>query len=553
MHTSEATVPWPAPLAALYRERGHWDGVPLDRRLSDSAAARPDAVALVDGQTRITYGELASRVEAAAERLADLGLRRDDRILVQLPSCWQFVVLTLACLRAGVVPVMALTAHREYELTHLAELSEARAIAVPDTLRSFDHQGLADTLADRIGTLGRVLVTGTAHEGNVSLDDLLLAGGSGKPEGPGATQPSDVALFLLSGGTTGLPKLITRTHDDYSYCVRQMADAGGITERTVYLVALPPGHNFPLTGILGTLFAGGTVVMLASPEPTKAFAAVERNSVTHTAVVPAVAQRWLEHQETHRTTQLSSLEVLQVGGSRLADEVARRVRPVTGACLQQVFGMAEGLVCMTRLDDPEDVVCETQGRPVSPDDEIMIVDEHGRRVPDGTPGPLLTRGPYTPRGYYRAPEQNARAFDAEGWYRSGDIVVRRPDGNVVVMGRDKDMINRGGEKISAEEVESLAYRVDGVVQAAAVSMPDARLGEKVCLYVSVRDGRSLTLDDVLRTMRDVGVAAYKLPERLVVVDQLPATKVGKIDKKALRDDIAARLRADRPTDREGRR
>jgi non-ribosomal peptide synthetase component E (peptide arylation enzyme) len=233
--------------------------------------------------------------------------------------------------------------------------------------------------------------------------------------------------------------------------------------------------------------------------------------------------------------------VIQVGGSRLPDEIARKVKPVLGATLQQVFGMAEGLINTTRLDDPEDVICTTQGRPVSEADEIRIVDESGNDLPDGVAGSILTRGPYTPRGYYRAPEANARAFTPDGWYASGDIVERRPDGNLIVQGRDKDMINRGGEKISAEEIESLVYRIEDITMAAAVAMPDPVLGEKLCLYVTVKPGTDVTLEQIQKMLRDTGVAAFKIPERLVVVDELPATKVGKINKKELRADIAERL------------
>jgi len=209
--------------------------------------------------------------------------------------------------------------------------------------------------------------------------------------------------------------------------------------------------------------------------------------------------------------------------------------------VQQVFGMAEGLINMTRLDDPDDIVLTTQGRPVSDADEIAVVDETGQPVADGTPGALLTRGPYTPRGYFRAPEHNTRAFTPDGWYASGDIVIRRPDGNLVVAGRDKDMINRGGEKISAEEIENFAYQVDGVEMAAAVAMPDPKLGERLCLYVTLAAGHRLTLDDIVAVMSNAGVARYKLPERLEILDPLPTTKVGKIDKKTLRDDIRDRL------------
>ncbi|MCW2584454.1 MAG: (2,3-dihydroxybenzoyl)adenylate synthase, partial [Klenkia sp.] len=222
-------------------------------------------------------------------------------------------------------------------------------------------------------------------------------------------------------------------------------------------------------------------------------------------------------------------------------EVARTVRPLLGATLQQVFGMAEGLLSYTRLDDPEDVLCTTQGRPMSEGDEVRVVDELDHDVPDGTPGVLLTRGPYTPRGYYRAAEQNARAFTADGWYRSGDVVRRRPDGNLVVEGRDKDMINRGGEKISAEEVENLVYLLPQVAQVAAVAMPDPDLGERVCVYAVLRPGTTLTLEQVREAMSGAGVATYKWPERLEVVDELHTTTVGKIDKKALRADVAERL------------
>jgi 2,3-dihydroxybenzoate-AMP ligase len=355
----------------------------------------------------------------------------------------------------------------------------------------------------------------------------------------------DVAVFLLSGGTTGLPKLIARTHDDYAYNARASAAVSGVDSDTRYLVTLPAGHNFPLAcpGILGTLLAGGAVIVLPSAEPARAFAVIEAEGVTHTAVVPAVAGRWLDHASSGGAGRgrLASLRVLQVGGARLADELASRIEPALGCRLQQVFGMAEGLLNYTRLDDPPEVITGTQGRPLSPADEVRIVDGLDRDVPPGEPGALLTRGPYTPRGYYRAPEHNARSFTPDGWYRSGDVCRLTADGNLVVEGRDKDMINRGGEKVSAEEVENLAYRLPGVSQVAAVAMPDPVLGERVCLYVVPVPGATLTLEEVRRSMAGAGIAAFKLPEHLVLAGELPLTKVGKVDKKALRADIAGRL------------
>ena len=551
---ADGTVPWPEDLAREYTKAGWWRGQALGAEIVAVADARKAATALIDGAARISYASLAARADALASRLTDgLGLERGDRIVVQLPNCWQFVVLTLGCLRAGIVPVMALPAHREHELAYLCEHSEARALAVPDVLRDFDHQHTAERLRAGSATLRHILVAGQdVHEGN---EDLAALCAEPNPEPAQAADPAgrarwdadqpdarDVAVFLLSGGTTGLPKLIARTHNDYSYNARASAALCGLGEGTVYLATLPASHNFPLAcpGILGALLSGGRVVMLASPQPQTVFATIEQEGVTITAVVPAVAQRWLAHAEEHGARQLRTLRVLQVGGARLADELAQRVRPVLGATLQQVFGMAEGLLNYTRLDDTDEVICGTQGRPLSPGDEVRIVDGAGNDRPDDEPGALLTRGPYTPRGYYRAPEQNARAFTPDGWYASGDVVRRRPDGNLVVEGRDKDMINRGGEKISAEEVENLVYRMPGIVQVAAVAAPDAELGERICVFVVLAPGVGApTLDTIRDGMAAAGVARFKWPERLEVVAELPVTKVGKLDKKALRDMLAS--------------
>jgi 2,3-dihydroxybenzoate-AMP ligase len=550
-HTREGTVPWPDDVAAEYRDRGYWEDRTLGDLLWEVADARPSEVAVVDGETRLTYAEVIGRADAAAVRLRALGLEPDDRLLVQMPNGWPFIVLTLACFRSGVIPVMALPAHRRHELTHLATLSESRAIAVPHVLRDFHHEDLARDLADTLPDLEHVLVLGALDElapGSVALLDLLAPGTDPLRDRIEADamrpDPDAPACFLISGGTTGLPKLITRTHNDYACNIRATAATAELTDKDVYLGTLPASHNFPLAcpGVLGTLLVGGRVVMLSSPEPTRAFDTIEREGVTIAAAVPAVAQRWIEHQDEKGGDQSRTLRILQVGGSRLPDEYAQRIEPTLGATLQQVFGMAEGLINTTRLDDSEDVIVRTQGRPVHEADEIRILDAFGDDVPDGQPGSIYTRGPYTPRGYYNAPEHNERAFLPGGWYGSGDIVVRRPDGNLIVHGRDKDMINRGGEKISAEEIEGLMYRLDDIEMAAAVSMPDPDLGERVCVYAVVKPGHHVpTLDDVRASFAEAEVAAFKYPDRLEIIDELPTTKVGKLNKRALRQDIAERL------------
>ncbi|MFG3701451.1 (2,3-dihydroxybenzoyl)adenylate synthase [Micromonospora sp. NPDC047620] len=537
----EGTVPWPEDLAYVYRTADCWRGRPLGAYLWDWADAWGDHVAVVDGDRRLTYRELAVLSDGLAEQLIEHGLRRGDSVLVQLPNCWEFVVVTLACFRAGVAPVMLLPQHRAHELTAIARHVEARALVVPDTWRGYDHQALADRVAAGLPDSAAVLVVGAdVRPHNVDVRSLMrscndVEARRRRLDGL-APSAADVALFLLSGGTTAVPKVIARTHNDYEYNIRRSADVCQFNRQTVYLAVLPVGHNFPLAnpGVLGTLHSGGRVVMLPSPRPEQAFAAIEAEGVTATSVVPAVAIRWMEAVDGSGR-DLSSLRHIHVGGSMLSPEVAAAIGPALGCELQQVYGMAEGLVCYTPVNAPRSIANTTQGRPLSPFDELLVVHPMtGRPLPPGAVGELLIRGPYTPRGYYRAPEQNAVSYTPDGWYRTGDLVRITPRGNLVVCGRVKDVINRAGEKISAAEIETLAQDIPDVAEAAAVSVPDAVVGERVCLVVRLHPGRELTLDRVAAALTERGLATFKVPERLVVLDDLPHTPLGKPDKKALR-------------------
>jgi 2,3-dihydroxybenzoate---[aryl-carrier protein] ligase len=472
-----------------------------------------------------------------------------DRVVVQLPNIPEFLYLCFALFRLAALPVLALPAHREHEITHLVEFSAAVAYAIPATFRGFDYLQMARAVQARAPALRHVLLVGERSERDVvDLRSLLAepAGGGDAAESLDRLRPdpSDAALFLLSGGTTGLPKLIPRTHDDYAYNFRASAELCRFSRQTRYLVALPIGHNFPLgcPGVLGTLHNGGTAVLTVSPDPDVAFPVIAQERVTATGLVPALPIRWLDAPERERH-DLTSLKLLTVGGARLNPQVARRIQPVLGCRLQQVYGTAEGLLNFTRLDDPEEVIIETQGRPLSPGDEVRIVDDYDRPVPAGQPGQLLARGPYTIRGYYRAEEHNHQAFTGDGFYRMGDMVRLHPSGNFVVEGRVKDLINRGGEKISAVEMENLILGHPNVLNVAVVAMPDPVLGERICAYVIPRAGAGATLEELRAFLGGKGVARFKLPERLEVVDSFPLTSVGKVNKRALREYIARKLRA----------
>lgn len=524
-------VPIPAEFAERYRAAGYWTGQPLGELLRTAAEHWPDRPALHEHDRVHSYRELDAQADRMAHGFLAHGIVPGDRVLVQLPNVPAFVPVLFGLLRAGAIPVLALPAHRRAELEHLAELSGAVACVVADRVGDFDHRELAATVAAAVESVREVFVLGDPGP-FTDLTAIAREGDSLPVIGSG-----EIALMLVSGGTTGLPKLIARTHDDYAYNARASAAVCELGPDDVYLATLPAAHNFPLAcpGILGTVATGGSLVLAADPSPENAFDVIERHGVTVTAVVPPLAQLWCAATEWEEA-DLSSLRLLQVGGAKLAEINAREVEPALGARLQQVFGMAEGLLNYTRLDDGDEPVCTTQGRPLSPADEVRVVDANGDDVPDGAEGELLTRGPYTIRGYYRAPEHNSRAFTPDGFYRSGDLVRRLPSGHLMVSGRIKDVINRGGENISCDELEEHLLAHPAVRHAAAVGIPDPALGERVCAVLVTEDPMP-SLADIKRFLTTRGLATYKLPDLLRQADHLPLTAVGKIDKKALRADL----------------
>lgn len=545
-------VPWPNELAHRYRREGYWQDQTL-AALSREWCERGDGrVAVVDGQRQLTYEELDGLSDRLGSGLLELGLRAPDRVVVQLPNTVDFVVALVAMLRIGVVPIFALPGHRRHEIDHFVGLARAKGYFVASHQR-FDYVELARDVLARSEALEHVVVFGDVDAKDLPTASALIDAHEGDAvarERVRTSEPQDagdVAMLLLSGGTSGLPKLIPRTHNDYAYCVRRTVELCQLTEADVHLIALPAGHNFPLghPGLLGTLATGGEIVMAPAGGADVVFELIETRRITHTAIVPALAMRWTDAaQDTYR--DLTSVRLWQVGGTRLLPAAARQaLRTFPGLTLQQVFGMAEGLVCMTGLDDPEEIVIHTQGRPMSAADECRIVDPDGQLVSDGAAGELHTRGPYTLRGYFHASEHNAGAFTEDGFYKTGDVVRRLASGNLVVEGRVKDMINRGGEKISAEEVENVILGHEAVSAVAVVAMPDPVLSERACAYVVLAAGEALSLEQLTAYMRSRQIASFKLPERLEVVDDLPLTRIGKVDKPRLREDVVGKVRVQR--------
>ncbi len=548
MTTLEGVVPFPPEFAARYREKGYWEDSTMGHFFDEIISQHPERVAFLSGDERVTYRQLAQKVERLALHLLKLGVQPLDRFVMQLPNGPEFVYLYFALQKVGAIPVMAMSSHRYSEINQFVELSQAVGYAIPERVGDFAFAELAEHIHSEHPSLRWIFVVGSASlPGTISLTDLLQteSGLALERLTELTIDPTEPALFQLSGGTTGIPKLIPRTHNDYIYNTKAAVAVNDIRPDDAFLVVLPMAHNFPLAcpGIQGFLYRGARFVISDSTRPADVFPLIKRERITHVELVPAMLIRWLNepHIEAY---DLSSLRVINTGGQKLQPEVKRRAEELLPSCkIQEVFGMAEGLLCFVRLDDSDEIRMATVGRPICPDDELKLLDDNDNEVPAGEVGELLVRGPYTLRGYFRVPEYNARTFTHDGFYRSGDLMRLHPSGNYIVEGRKKDLINRGGEKISAEEIENLILSHPAVLNVACVPMPDPVLGERTCAFVILQTGATLTLKDLTDFLLDKGIAKFKLPERLEIVDDFPLSKFGKVSKLVLVKQIADMLSA----------
>lgn len=532
-----------------YLEAGHWRNLTFHEVVDRTAADTPDQTVVIGPNRTLSYGELAANSRSIASGLAALGIGPDDLLTLQLPNCVEFVEVFLACSRVGAAPALVLPRHRERELRHVLEVTDSVAVVTVNDRYDvgFDYAGLVDDVVDDYDKLDhRISVTapGSApRDGWHSVAALRDAGAAavdrdGDEPAPGevAVNPCNPGLLMLSGGTSGLPKVIPRTHNDYGYLWERTAEAMGVAEDWTLVAGLPVPHSFAFGYVLGTaLWAGATVAVQPSLKPGPLVDLIERVDGDLTTLIPKQLINLLERDAAD---PLSTLEVVCSGGQKVPPDVVRRVADRWDADFCNVFGMGEGVQIITRPDDPLDVQAKTVGRPVGPGEEVRIVDDAGEDVSQGERGELVARGPGVFTGYLRNPEANAEDFEAE-WFHTGDVLARRDDGNYQVYGRMDDTINRAGETIYAPAVEDVLVEHPRISTAGVAGIPDPSLGERVGAAVELVDTGSLTIEEVQSFFEDQGVAVHRRPERLLVVESLPETQAGKID----RDAIAALFEA----------
>ena len=540
----QGCIPWPEEFARAYRAKGYWQDRTIPQVFDALAGAAPARVSIVDGERRMTLAELQARSRALAAHFHAAGLRAGDRVVFQMPNGAAFFEVFLGLLRIGVIPIMALPPHRETELSHFARFGGAKALFIPQQVGAFDFRPMAEAVRAAAPTLEHVFVEGETLDGQISLPALRstdAAAGDVDAVERMALDAGDVALMLLSGGTTALPKLIPRTHNDYVYNFTRSAEIAGFDADTVLLVSLPLAHNYNLgsPGALGALAMGGRLVVSPKTDAATVFGLVARERVTAIPAAVPLVVNWL-NDPAAASYDTSSLKLVQNGGARLSPELRDRLRKTFDCKFQEVYGTAEGLLNFTRLDDPDERVLHSSGAPMCDDDEIRVIDTEGNEVPDGEAGELIVRGPYTIRGYYNAPETNAKAFTADGFYRMGDI-VRKNGRTIITEGRKNDLINRGGEKISTDEIENLLLKHPAVHAVALVVMPDPVFGEKACAFVTLKPGASLGFEEMKDFLLAQKIAKFKLPERLELLSEFPISPAGKILRRNLREIIEAKL------------
>jgi cyclohexanecarboxylate-CoA ligase len=528
----------PARVAAM-KAQGHW----RDRRLTDifdrRVAETPDKLAVIDSNSmtgassRLTFGELARRVDRIAAGLAALGIEKGDVVAWQLPNWWQFTALHLACLRLGAISGPLMPIFRERELTFMLGLAEAKAFVVPRSFRGFDHPAMAQGLRTALPALQHVLVVGDSFDALLDTpreerSDLLRLFADREPA------PDEVVEVQYTSGTTGEPKGVMHTSNTLMATADAFAERLGLGRDDVVLMASPMAHQTGfLYGMMMPLVLGATAVLQDIWDPRRAATTIAAERVTFTmGATPFLAD--LTAVVAEGGHDVSSLRTFVSAGAPIPRALVERAGQVLEANIISAWGMTEnGAVTMTRPGDPPDKTIGTDGICL-PGMEIRVVDPEGRPLPTGTEGLLKARGAFNFVGYLKRP--HLYGHDDEGWFDTGDLARIDADGYVRITGRAKDILIRGGENIPVVEIEGLLFRHPEVQAVAIVGMPDARLGERACAFVVPRPGAAPTLKALTRFLeQEHKVARQYLPERLELVDDLPRTPSGKVQKFRLRE------------------
>ena len=529
-------------MAARWRGAGLWSDETFAAVLARRVREAPDREALTEGTHRLTYREVAQGIDRMASRLRALGIGKGDVVTIQLPNWIEFAFVFFALERLGAVAVTVSVDFRSRELEYIMRFAGSKMLVCCARFRDFDHVAMARELWPRLPALTCIgVVRGETDPGMVSLDDI--ATGSGPPAGfvPVTTDADTVMRMAFTSGTTGNPKGVMHSHNTTLAASRILNGDLGLGPDDVMLIWLPLGLNWGYLTLVQSVLAGARAVLLDRFRAAAALDLIERERVTYIPTAPASLTSILQEPDLARR-DLASLRIVVSGGASAPVETIRAWRRVAPGALLELLGMLEtGYQAYTRPADDPERVAGSVGQPAS-HMGLKLVDAGGREVARGEEGDICANGPSVHLGYHSNPAANAEAFLPDGWFRSGDLGMIDADGNLRIVGRLKEMINRGGKKFFPREIEEILYTHPQVLYAAIVGIPDARLGERNCLCLVPRAGETPTLEGLVGFLGD-SVATYKLPERLELFSQFPFTPTGKIQRHALVRDVMARISA----------
>ena len=547
----EGCIPYKKEDADKYNTLRWWSGLTFGDVFDRAADIHPEKEAFVDLYSRLTYGEAREKTDKLAVGLMDLGIKPKDRVLLQLPNWNEFVFAFFAIQKIGAVTVLLIDRYRQFEINHLIKLSGATAWIVPAKYKKTDFVPIIDDVLGKHPEMEHVItVRGEVDRpGFSSLEKLIqeaeLTDENLEKLAAARPDPMQIAHMGPTGGTTGLPKIVGRSHNSLLTGIEYCSKSWDQNCEDVNLIVGPIGHDLSFSkGFLGSVITQGKVVLLDLADSEGICDTIEREKVTSIIWVPTLAQRMMEYADLDKH-DLRSLKKMHSAGGASQPGLVKTVTEKLKVKFYNGYGSTEGTTTITRTTDSLETICSCVGRPTCPYDTYKLIDSNGKDVLPGGQGELVLKGPGVFTGYYNNPEENAKAFTEDGFFRTGDLAMIDEYGRITLTGRIKDMINRGGESISAAPIEGLINSHPDVKAVAVVAMPDPLMGERVCAYIQPKNGVHLTFEGIISFLKEKKASVLQLPERIEFIQDMPLTAAEKIDKKALREEIQKKLSAEK--------
>lgn len=545
----EGFTPYNEKDAELYNKNRWWAGLTLGELLDRAADIHPKKEAFVDKKSRITYDEARNKANSLAIGLLEQGVKPLDRVLVQLPNWNEFSVVYFALQKIGAIPVLLIDRHRQFEINRLVKQTGASAWIVPSKYRKTDYFPIIkDVVKESPGLKNIFLVRHNNDESPYTRIETLIEQADLSHNNLARLaqlkpNPMQVAHMGPTGGTTGEPKIVPRTHNSLITCADYASRSWDQNIEDINLIAGPIGHDLSFTkGFLGSVVTQGKIIFLDSSTNEDICSTIESEKITSIIWVPALAQRMLQYESLDKFN-LSSLKKMHSAGAASHPDLVHNVTSKLNMTFYNGYGATEGMTAITRTIDTIETICSTVGRPTCPYDTYKVISFKEEGLPSGEEGELVLKGPGVFTGYYNNPDENKKAFTHDGFFKTGDVAKIDEQGYVMLTGRIKEMINRGGESISTREIEALIILHPDVTSVAVIPMPDPLLGEKACAYIETTTLAKLSFEDIISFLKSKQASVFQLPERIEFVDIMPHTPAQKIDKTFLRKDIEKKLKA----------